>query len=124
MPVPRIVYNDHPNTVAMQRFMRQKIDELLNAAGARHVVTALPGIPAGAAAGHVMGTTRMGSDPQRSVVDEFCRAHDTPNLFLGGSSVFVTSAGLNPTLTIFALAYRTADHIIRLWLDGAFETDA
>lgn len=48
-----------------------------------------------------------------------------PTLFLGGSSVFLTSAGLNPTLTIFALAYRTADHIIiRLWREGAFETDA
>jgi choline dehydrogenase-like flavoprotein len=124
MPVPRIVYTDHPNTTAMQHFMRRKIEELLQAAGARDVVAALPGIPGGAAAGHVMGTTRMGSDPDRSVVDEFCRSHDVPNLFIGGSGVFVTAAGLNPTLTIFALAYRTAEQISRLWRQGAFAMDA
>jgi len=73
-----------------------------------------------AAAGHVMGTTRMGLDPKRSVVNEFCQSHDVPNLFIGGSSVFVTSAGVNPTLTIFALAYRTAECISRLWKQSAF----
>lgn len=124
MPALRIVYNDHPNTVAMQRFMRRKIEDVLKAAGARHVVTAIPGIPGGAAAGHVMGTTRMGADPARSVVDQFGRAHEVPNLFVGGSGVFVTSAGLNPTLTILALAYRTADRIVRLWREGAFAPDA
>jgi len=38
--------------------------------------------------GHIMGTTLMGSDPKTSVVDKDCRAHDHPNLFILGSSVF------------------------------------
>lgn len=120
LPVPRIIYSDHSNTVAMQKFMRARIEALLKAAGARHVVAVIPTLPGGAAAGHVMGTTRMGEDPKRSVVNAYCQAHDVPNLFIGGSSVFVTSTGLNPTLTIFALAYRTSERIVKLWRQGAF----
>lgn len=122
LPVPRIIYADHPNTIAMQKFMVARIKEILQAAGARHVVATIPPLPGGAAAGHVMGTTRMGEDPARSVVNAYCQAHDVPNLFIGGSSVFVTSAGLNPTLTIFALAYRTAEQMIKLWRRGAFSS--
>ena len=120
LPVPRIVYDDHPNTIAMQKFHKEKIKGLLKMAGATHAVVTIPAIPAGAAAGHVMGTTRMGDDPARSVVDSYGQSHDVPNLFVGGSSPFVTSSGLNPTLTIFALAYRTAERTLELWGQGAF----
>ena len=124
LPSLRIVYRDSENTLAMQKFMRGRIEQLLRTAGARDVVTALPGMPGGAAAGHVMGTTRMGDDPRRSVVNQYGQTHDVRNLFVGGSGTFVTSAGLNPTLTIFALAYRTADYIRDQWRQGAFEADA
>ena len=62
-------------------------------------------------AGHVMGTYRMGADPQQSVVNADQRAHDHPNLFLLGSGVFPTGAASNPTLTIAALALRAIDPI-------------
>lgn len=61
--------------------------------------------------GHIMGTTLMGSDPKTSVVDKYCRAHDHPNLFVLGSSVFPTSSTANPTSTIAALALRAAETI-------------
>ena len=67
-----------------------------------------------------MGTTRMGEDPERSVANSYGQTHDVSNLFIGGSSLFVTSAGLNPTLTIFALSYRTAEQMVKLWRQGAF----
>ncbi len=57
----------------------------------------------------------MGDDPERSVVDSYGLFHDVPNLFVGGSISSVTSTGLNPTLTILALAYRTAEHMLALW---------
>ncbi|WP_435332561.1 GMC family oxidoreductase [Haloarchaeobius sp. TZWWS8] len=60
---------------------------------------------------HHMGTTRMGEDPAESVVDGNCRAHDLDNLWIPSSSVFVTGGGLNPTLTIAALALRVADRL-------------
>lgn len=57
-------------------------------------------------AGHLMGTTRMGSDPTTSVVDGDLRSHDHPNLFLVGSGMFPTGGTANPTLTIAALSLR------------------
>lgn len=60
---------------------------------------------------HHMGTTRMGTDPETSVVSPSLRTHDIANLWIAGSSVFVTSGAMNPTLTIAALALKTADHI-------------
>ena len=57
---------------------------------------------------HVMGTCRMGADPATSVVGPEGRFHDVDNLLCADSSVFVTSAGYNPTLTLVALAIRAA----------------
>lgn len=61
---------------------------------------------------HLLGTACMGADPDRSVVDGDCRAHECDNLFIIDGSVFVTAAALNPTPTIQAIALRTADRII------------
>jgi choline dehydrogenase-like flavoprotein len=57
---------------------------------------------------HHMGTTRMGAEPDESVVDARLRTHDLSNLRLVGSSVFPTGGAMNPTLTIAALALRAA----------------
>jgi choline dehydrogenase-like flavoprotein len=64
-------------------------------------------------AGHVMGTYRMGTDPKTSVVDSLQRSHDHPNLYLVGSGTFPTVGTSNPTLTLSALALRTAEHIVK-----------
>lgn len=63
-------------------------------------------IPFGA--GHLMGTTLMGSDPTTSVVNGDGRSHDVANMWIVGSSVFPTCGTANPTLTLAALALRTA----------------
>jgi glucose dehydrogenase len=64
-------------------------------------------------AGHVMGTYRMGDDPRTSVVNSFQRSHDHPNLYLVGSGTFPTVGTANPTITLSALALRTAENIAR-----------
>jgi choline dehydrogenase-like flavoprotein len=58
-----------------------------------------------------MGTTVMGVDASKSVVNADCRSHDHSNLFILGSSVFPTSSTANPTSTLAALALRAADKI-------------
>jgi choline dehydrogenase-like flavoprotein len=63
-------------------------------------------------AGHIMGTYRMGDNPKTSVVDSFQRSHDHNNLYLVGSGTFPTGGTANPTLTLSALALRTADKIV------------
>jgi choline dehydrogenase-like flavoprotein len=60
---------------------------------------------------HHMGTTRMASNPRRGVTDGWGRVHGLPNLHIAGSSLFPTAGWANPTLTILALALRTADRI-------------
>jgi choline dehydrogenase-like flavoprotein len=60
---------------------------------------------------HLMGTARMGADPERSVVNGWGRSHDVKNLFIVDGSVFVTSGGVNPTSTIQAIALYVADQI-------------
>lgn len=60
---------------------------------------------------HLLGTARMGEDPGISVTDRFNRAHDVPNLYIADGSSMPTSAGVNPSSTIQALALRCADHI-------------
>jgi choline dehydrogenase-like flavoprotein len=60
---------------------------------------------------HHMGTTRMGTDPERSVVNPRLRTHDVDNLTVASSSVFVNSGAMNPTLTIAALSLLAADHL-------------
>ena len=64
-------------------------------------------------AGHIMGTYRMGRTENDSVVDSFQKSHDHDNLYLVGSGTFPTGATANPTLTIAALALRTADRIAK-----------
>lgn len=60
---------------------------------------------------HHMGTTRMSDDPRHGVTDARTRVHGLPNLYIAGSSLFPTGGWANPTLTIVALALRTADDV-------------
>ncbi|MEF8800798.1 MAG: GMC family oxidoreductase [Halolamina sp.] len=60
---------------------------------------------------HHMGTTRMGTDPDESVVNPDCRTHDLENLSIAGSSTFVTGGAMNPTLTLAALSLKAADAV-------------
>jgi choline dehydrogenase-like flavoprotein len=62
---------------------------------------------------HQCGTARMGADPAASVVDANLRAHGVENLYIVDASVLPTSAAVNPSLTVAALALRAGDHIAR-----------
>ena len=60
---------------------------------------------------HHMGTTRMGTDPESSVVNPDLQTHDLRNLSIAGSSTFVTGGAMNPTLTLAALSLKAADAV-------------
>ncbi|HYO16626.1 MAG TPA: GMC family oxidoreductase [Thermoanaerobaculia bacterium] len=68
----------------------------------------------------VHGTCRAGRDPETSVVDGYCQAHQVANLFVVDGSFMPTSGGAPPTLTILANSFRTADHIIARAKTGDF----
>jgi len=110
LPAPRMTYDwRRPNEVARVEFMAKKMEELGRAMGAA-LVWHGPLSP-GAPGAHHEGGTRMGNDPATSVVNKYGQSWDVPNLFVIGSSTFPSMSGFNPTLTIEALAYMTADAI-------------
>lgn len=60
---------------------------------------------------HHMGTTRMSDTPKTGVVDANCKVHGIENLYIAGSSCFVTGGAVNPTLSLIALSLRLSDHL-------------
>lgn len=61
---------------------------------------------------HQCGTVRIGNDPATAALDPFGRAFDHPNLLVTDASTLVTSAAVNPSLTVAAMALRTANHLL------------
>lgn len=111
IPAMRVTYRDHPDDLAISRFLQARAQEVLDAAGARKTWI-LPTVD-NSVGFHLLGTCRMGNDPKTSVIDRYHRTHDVPNLFLCDGGSFVTSGRGQPTMTIQALAFRAADHIAR-----------
>src|SRR3954468_24558891 len=111
LPAPRLTYDwRRPNERARVEFMQKKMVEIGRAMGAAHVWTGPLG--PGSPGAHHQGGTRMGSEPKTSVVNRYGQSWDIPNLFVLGSSTHPTMSGFNPTLTIQALAFMSADAIV------------
>ena len=119
-PAMRVTYNDHPDDMKLQAFMQDRCMELLAAAGAKKSWRD-PIEPQNVGA-HLLGTCRMGDDPKTSVVDKFHRAHDVPNLYIVDGSSLVTGGRNHPTMTLQALAYRAAEHLIKAAKNGSVPT--
>jgi len=111
LPAPRVTYDwRRPNEMARAQFLLAKLEEIGHAMGSQHVWRAPLGN--GMPGAHHEGGTRMGKDPKDSVVNRYGQTWDIPNLFVVGSSTHPTMSGFNPTLTIQALAYMSADAIV------------
>jgi choline dehydrogenase-like flavoprotein len=108
IPAPKIDYTISENSRKMMDHGLARGREILEVAGATDICMNNP-IPWGG--WHLLGTARMGTDPARSVVNEWGRSHDVKNLFIVDGSVFVTSGGVNPTSTIQAIALYVADQM-------------
>ncbi len=111
LPAMRITSTSHPDDIANMEFFRQKSIEILEAAGANKIWA--PPVRDSRGSAHNRGTCRMGDDPSTSVVNRYHRAHDVPNLFVVDGSNLVTGGRNHPTMTIQALAFRAADHLIQ-----------
>jgi choline dehydrogenase-like flavoprotein len=112
LPALRVTFDYHPDDVATMQWSLTKQVEILEAAGAKKTWTSGIALTDNMPSNHLMGTCRMGNDPQQSVVDRNNRAHDIPNLLIVDGSSFVTAARQQPTATIQALAYRAAEYAV------------
>ncbi len=113
VPLIRLNWRIQPEVVEGMRALETALAEALTRLGLGRLLPG-EGEPRFTDASHHMGTTRMGTDPRRSVVDPFGRVHGVANLWVAGSSVFPSGGHANPTLTIVALALRLARHLARL----------
>src|SRR6185369_12983530 len=107
VPKPKITYKLDDYTHGALAAARATHERLFQAAK----VTDVSHIPDAKGGGHIMGTTRMGADGKTSVANGDGRSHDHPNLWFAGSSLYPTVGTANPTLTLAALALRTAQAI-------------
>lgn len=113
-PVLRLTAENKDNEKKVAAFMQDKMVEWYKAAGAIAVEKGPIASGMGVAT-HAYGGTRMGHDPKTNVVDAFGFCHEVPNLGIIGGSVMGTSGSRNPTLTLQALAWRTAQHLADDW---------
>ncbi|MCB1468751.1 MAG: GMC family oxidoreductase [Rhizobiaceae bacterium] len=111
VPVARITHKSHPNDLALAKWQLAKNSEILDAAGARKITSVTHQRCTGNTF-HQHGTARMGFDPEKSVLNEWCEAHDVPNLYVIDGSGFPTALGVNPTLTMMAHAWRASEFIV------------
>ena len=112
LKIARVTFSYGDNDKRLIRHSMQAMRDCLDAAGARELWDQDDDTC------HLNGTARMGDDPRRSVVNADCRSWDIPNLWICDGSVFPTVGGVNPSLTIQAIALRTADRIKQLAMRG------
>lgn len=117
IPVLRFNYTWSDHEIKQAKHMQDTFEEIITAMGGvangkKPGADTQYGLLAPGRIIHEVGTTRMGNDPKRSVVNKFNQAHDVKNLFIVDGGPFVSQADKNPTWTIMALAWRTSDYII------------
>ncbi|HZK92204.1 MAG TPA: GMC family oxidoreductase [Stellaceae bacterium] len=118
LKVARVTFSYGDNDKRLIRHAMQSMRDCVDAAGVRDLWDENDDTC------HLNGTARMGDDPRTSVVNADCRSWDIPNLWICDGSVFPTVGGVNPSLTIQAIALRTADRIRDMAARGELERKA
>jgi gluconate 2-dehydrogenase alpha chain len=110
VPVVRVTYSWGENERKAGAYMYARLTRMAREMGATEVWPSFPPLPL-ALNSHCYGGTRMGDDPGHSVVDGYSLSHEVHNLAIMGGSTFCNTTGYNPTETIEAIAWRSAEHI-------------
>lgn len=117
IPVLKFHYKWSDQEIKQAKHMQDTFEEILTNVGAvllgqKPGADTMYGLAAPGRIIHEVGTTRMGNDANKSVLNSNCQAHDCKNLFVVDAGPFVSQADKNPTWTILALAWRTSDYIV------------
>ncbi|PZE25557.1 GMC family oxidoreductase [Curtobacterium sp. MCLR17_055] len=106
VPRARVSFTPGSNEEAIRRHAVRTMTTIVEAAGGQDVRVL-------ERTAHTIGTARMGTDRETSVVDQDGRSWDVPNLWIADNSVFPSAVIANPALTIMALSLRTADRMLQ-----------
>ncbi len=113
-PVIRITAEYKENERKIAAFIQDKMEQWYREAGAVGIQRAAIGGAMGVST-HAYGGTRMGDNAETNVLNRWGFSHEAPNLGVLGASVMGTSGSRNPTLTVQALAWRTAEYLAKNW---------
>ncbi len=108
-PVARIRIGNHPHDLKVGNYIEKKAVSVLKQMGAENISSSISGSPP---PNLVAGGCRFGDDPNTSVLDSACRAHDVENLYITDASFMPTGGSVPYTWTIYANSFRVADKII------------
>ncbi|HKS94518.1 MAG TPA: GMC oxidoreductase, partial [Terriglobia bacterium] len=115
IPVLKFHFKWSDDEILMARHAQETFRQIIVTAGGEVVYSSGAdeqwGISKGGEIIHEVGTTQMGDDRHKSVLNEYCQAWDCKNVFATDGAPFVSNADKNPTLSIMALAWRTSEHI-------------
>lgn len=109
IPIPIVNFKWSENDLKLFKEMRENLLEVFDVCGTELLIKGSDA--PGGFASHETGTVRMGNNPKTSVLNAYCQAHEVKNLFVVDGSCFTTFSEKNPTLTIAALAVRSARYI-------------
>jgi len=115
IPVLRFHFKWSEDEILQAKHMQETFQDIIESAGGVVTHKARPnsewGISRGGEIIHEVGATKMGDNPNSSVLNQHCQAWDCKNLFITDAAPFVSNADKNPTLTISALGWRTSEYI-------------
>lgn len=114
LPAPKVSYHLHPNDQRMMDYAVDRAVDLAKACDAFDIAVnrwTVPGQGYSPPAWHLLGTCRMGANPETSVTNEWGQTWDVPNLYIMDGSLLPTGGAVNPTSTIGAVVLRAATHL-------------
>ncbi len=111
--VAKVRIGFHPHDLKVGEYIAEKGEQFLKAMGAKNVSSGVSGAPP---ANLQAGGCRFGNNPKTSVLNKYCQAHEVENLFVTDGSFMPTGGSVPYTYTIYANAFRVAEHIKQRWL--------
>ncbi|MDQ7085573.1 MAG: GMC family oxidoreductase [Sulfurovum sp.] len=109
MPVGKLRVEGHPQDVKVGEYIATKCEKILEEMGAKNIYS---GVSSSPPSNLIAGGCRFGNDPKTSVLNKYCQSHDVSNLFIADGSFMPTGGSVAYTWTIYANAFRVADHIV------------
>ncbi|GLX78725.1 gluconate dehydrogenase [Thalassotalea insulae] len=111
-PVAKVRIGAHPHDLKVGEYLAAKGTQLLEKLGAKNISTSISSYPP---TNLMAGGCRFGDDPETSVLNKYCQAHEVDNLYITDGSFMPTGGSVPYTFTIYANAFRVAEHIKQRW---------